>query len=88
MISLWVATAYLLRKGKTRYGSLITALPAAFMSAVSLTYILTAKEGLQLDQTLSCILGATAAAVLLAIYAVILFCRLRKPEYRYYTKES
>ena len=63
-------------------------LPATFMTAVSLTYILTAKEGLQLGQTLSCILGATAAAVLLAIYAVILFCRLRKPEYRSYTKES
>ena len=88
MIALWVATAYLLKKGKYRFGSLLTALPATFMTAVSLTYILTAKEGLQLGQTLSCILGATAAAVLLAIYAVILSCRLRKPEYRSYTKES
>lgn len=88
MIALWVATAYLLKKGKYRFDSLLTALPATFMTAVSLTYILTAKEGLQLGQTLSCILGATAAAVLLAIYAVILFCRLRKPEYRFYTKES
>ena len=88
MIALWASTAYLVKKGPYRFGSLLTAFPAAFMTAVSLTYILTAKEGMQLSQTLSCILGATAAAVLLAIYAVILLRRLRKPEYRSYTKES
>lgn len=48
MISLWVATSYLLRNAKKLYYSLITALPAAFMSAVSLTYILMADEGMGL----------------------------------------
>ena len=33
MISLWVATAYLLKNGRNRITTLLTALPAAFMSA-------------------------------------------------------
>ena len=53
MIALWVATAYLLKKGKYRFGSLLTAFPAAFMTAVSLTYILMAQEGFRLNQTVS-----------------------------------
>ena len=72
MIALWVATAYLLKKGKYRFGSLLTALPATFMTAVSLTYILMAKEGFQLDQTVSYIAGASAAILLLVIYLITL----------------
>ncbi len=72
MIALWVATAYLLKKGKYRFGSLLTALPASFMTAVSVTYIMMANEGFQLDQTVSYISGACAAAVLLAVYLVFL----------------
>lgn len=67
MIALWVATAYLLKEGKYRFGALLTAFPAAFMTGVSLTYILTAKEGLQLGQKLSCIIGAAAALTLLTV---------------------
>ncbi|MBQ7671058.1 MAG: hypothetical protein IJS45_10130 [Clostridia bacterium] len=65
-------TAYLLKKGKYRFGSLLTALPATFMTAVSTTYILMAKEGFQLDQTVSYIIGAVAAASLLIVYLVFL----------------
>ena len=72
MIALWVATAYLLKKGKYRFGSLLTAFPASFMTAVSLTYILMAKEGFRLDQTVSYIAGASAAVILFAIYLVAL----------------
>ena len=68
MVALWVATAYLLKKGKYRFGSLLTAFPATFMTAVSVTYILMAKEGLRLDQTVSYIIGAVAAVVLFTIY--------------------
>lgn len=78
MIALWVATAYLLKKGKYRFGSLMTALPAAFMTAVSLTYILMAKEGLKLGSTASYAIGAAAAAVLLAVYGAALFKKLRE----------
>ena len=73
MIALWVSTAYLMKKGKYRFGSLITALPASFMTAVSITYILTAKEGFRINQTAAYLAGAVAAVILLGIYLYILF---------------
>lgn len=72
MVALWVATAYLLKKGKYRFGSLLTALPATFMTAVSTTYILMAKEGFKLDQTVSYIIGAVVAAALIIVYLIFL----------------
>ena len=75
MIALWVATAYMLKKGKYRFGSLLTAFPAAFMSAVSLTYIMMAQEGFRLAQTISYISGASFAAVLFIIYLIFLIRR-------------
>lgn len=70
MIALWVSTAYLLKKGRYRFGSLLTALPAAFMSAVSMTYILTAQEGFRLSASIACPAGALFAAALFFIYIV------------------
>ena len=64
MISLWVATAYLLKESKYRYGSLATALPGAFMSAVSLTYILMANEGFGLSAGMAYPAGILFAAAL------------------------
>lgn len=77
MIALWVATSYLLKKGKYRFGSLITAFPAAFMTAVSITYLLMADEGFRLSQTISYIAGDAAAAILFVIYIVALVRSLR-----------
>ena len=74
MISLWVATAYLIKAGRTCYGSLVTALPATFMSAVSLTYILMAKEGLSLGAAVAYPAGAIFAAAMFALY----MCALRR----------
>ena len=68
MISLWVATAYLVKEGKT-YGSLITALPAAFMSAVSLTYILMAGEGFGLPAAAAYPAGIVFALAVFGLYA-------------------
>ena len=68
MISLWVATAYLVRKGTTKYGSLLTALPASFMSAVSLTYILMAPEGFRLSSAIAYPAGIVFAVALLGVY--------------------
>ena len=78
MIALWVSTAYLLKKGNYRFGSLLTAVPATFMTAVSLTCILIAQEGFRLDQTLSILAGTAAAAVLFAVCLVALI--RRRPE--------
>lgn len=68
MISLWVATAYLLKESGKKAASLITALPAAFMSAVSSTYILMAKEGFGLGGTIAYPAGIGFAVVLFLLY--------------------
>ena len=78
MIALWVSTAYLVKEGKYRFGSLITAFPATFMTAVSVTYILTAGEGFRLSTTIAYPVGAAAAAALFAVYLVKLFKHDRK----------
>ncbi len=72
MIALWVSTAYLLKKGKYRFGSLITAFPATFMTAVSITYILMAQEGFRMNQTISYISGVCTAVALFVVYLIFL----------------
>lgn len=68
MIALWVCTSYLLKKGKYKYGSLITALPAVFMTAVSVSYILMADEGLKLTKTIAYPIAIISATILLVLY--------------------
>lgn len=65
MIALWTASVYLHRNGRSCW---ITVIPAAFMSAVTCTYILGAKEGLQLPNCISYSIGGVCAAVFLAIF--------------------
>ena len=72
MIALWVATSYLMKEGKYRFGSLLTACPATFMSAVSMTYILMAKEGFQLSAGIAYPVGICFAAALLCVYIFML----------------
>ena len=74
MISLWVATAYLVKKHRNKLASLITALPATFMSAVSMTYILMADEGFRLGAGIGYPAGIAFAAILFFIY-VIAVCK-------------
>ena len=78
MISLWVATAYMIKAGHGRFSSLVTALPATFMSAVSLTYILMAKEGLRLQSAIAYPAGVIFAAALFVLYMVILSRHLKE----------
>ncbi|MBR6889900.1 MAG: carbon starvation protein A [Clostridia bacterium] len=68
MISLWVATAYLLKTHANKMTSLVTVLPAAFMSAVSMTYILMANEGFKLGAGVGYPVGAVFAAACFAFY--------------------
>ncbi|MCR4776019.1 MAG: carbon starvation protein A [Saccharofermentans sp.] len=72
MIALWVSTSYLLKTHKNKLASLITALPATFMTAVSVTYILVAQEGFKLSTKFGYPAGIAAAATAFVIYAVIL----------------
>ncbi len=71
MVSLWVATAYLLRNGKKRFGSLLTALPADFMTAVSQTYILMANEGFGLSSTVAYPCGIAFSLILFCLYVFL-----------------
>ena len=79
MIALWVATAYLTRNGKTKYGTLLTAIPAAFMSAVSMTYILMAGEGFSLSASIAYPAGIVFAAALFCLYAALILLRKQRP---------
>ena len=79
MISLWVATAYLARNGKRKYSTLLTAIPAAFMSAVSLTYILMAGEGFSLSASIAYPAGIVFAAALFGLYAALILLRKQRP---------
>ena len=67
MISLWAAAAYI-RKNSGSRSSLFAAVPAAFMSAVSSTYILMADEGFRLSAGISYPAGIVFAAVCAAIF--------------------
>ena len=77
MISLWVSTSYLLEKSANKKVSLITAIPATFMSAVSATYILMAPEGLSLSAAISYTGGIIFACILFVDYAINLNSRKR-----------
>ena len=68
MIVLWAAAAFLC-KHRSKLASLTAALPAAFMSAVSATYILMAEEGFQLSASISYPAGIIFALVCTAIFA-------------------
>ena len=68
IIFLWVATAYLLKTRAGKRASLLTALPATFMTAVSVTCILMAQEGFRLSAGIGYPAGDVCAAGLFAVY--------------------
>ena len=82
MISLWVATAYLVQKGKYRFCSLLTSIPATFMSAVTMTYILTAKEGFGVAQYVAVPFGLTFAFSLFVLYLALWTLEIRSKRLR------
>lgn len=66
MITLWAATAYLARRGRFYW---LTLVPALFMTLVTVSYIMLAPEGLGLEQSVSLGIGAVAAMLFLALFA-------------------
>ena len=71
MVSLWVATSYLLKKAKKPFYSLMTACPATFMSGVSMTYILMAEEGFSISKNIAYPIGMAFAVACFAIYVYV-----------------
>lgn len=68
MIALWAGATYLAKFNSKPLSSLIAAIPAAFMSAVSVTYILIADEGLKLSTSIGYPVGLVVAVVFSAIF--------------------
>ncbi|MGL5312813.1 MAG: carbon starvation CstA family protein [Peptostreptococcaceae bacterium] len=67
MIVLWASTVFLL-KNKSKY--LMTLIPAVFMSAVSVAYILQAPEGFKLNATFSNGVGIVVALGLFVLFMI------------------
>ena len=67
MITLWAVTAYLARRGRWYWVSLV---PALFMTVVTVSYILLAPEGLSLDPTFSIVCGCVVALGLAVAFFV------------------
>ncbi len=88
MISLWIATVYLLRENRNKLASLLTALPAAFMSAVSMTYILMAPEGFSLAAGISWPIGIVFAGMCFGWYLRSALSGKRKTEKKTYDAET
>ena len=65
MIVLWTASAYLVKEGKSHWMSTI---PATFMTAVSITYIMQAPEGFRLPTTVAYPGGLIAAIAAIGFF--------------------
>lgn len=77
MIALWVATAFLLKTKDKWITTLLTALPATFMTAVSVTYILVAQEGFKLSYGIGYPIGIAAAAAAFTAYVIVTVRKVR-----------
>lgn len=66
-IMLWVAVSFLLKEGKN-YAHLIAGVPALFMTAVVSTYFFYAPEMLNLDYSLSLMIGGVITTIVLVMY--------------------
>lgn len=76
MVTLWAASVYLYKNKKNYFVAII---PAIFMTMVSITYILQAKEGFQLNLTISNIISSVVTVICIATF-VIKMKSLKKSE--------
>jgi len=75
-IVLWTATVFILRTVGNRYYSLITALPAMFMTMVVTAFIVSTGQGLGLGHMIGMYVGSatTVVAAILYVRALFLIC--------------
>lgn len=78
MIVLWTASMFLFMEKKNYW---ITAVPATFMSAVSITYFVAAGECLNLGTAIAYPVGIIAAAAFLGFFLFVIKTRNPKPDY-------
>lgn len=77
MIVLWCCSIYLIKHNKGYLKSLITALPAMFMTAVSSCYILMADEGFGLSATIGYGISIPLAIAAFAAYTIWTVCYIK-----------
>ena len=73
--ALWIITIYLIKEGRYKWGSLISALPATFMTAVTITYIFGEPNislGAFIPMYIAYIIGASVSLIGLIIYFIAL----------------
>ena len=68
MIVLWTGAVFLHKYGFPPIASLLAALPATFMTAVSVTYIMVAPEGFRLSTAVSYPVGIIAAVAFFVLF--------------------
>ena len=68
MIVLWTGSVYLYRTFRGKLYYIIGMIPATFMSAVTMTYILQAKEGFGLPTNITYPVGLVIAALFLFLF--------------------
>lgn len=82
-IALWVATGYLYSSAKNKWLSLFTAIPAQFMSAVVITYILAEPQfalGRFIPYSIAVIIGGSLSLLFGAFYVFKLLTKKDKPK--------
>ena len=67
-VMLWAATVFLLRTTSRRVYSLVTALPALFMTMIVTSFIFASSLGLGLDHSISMAIGGTITAIAFIAY--------------------
>lgn len=72
MIALWAAGAYLVKNKITPW---LAVVPAVFMSAVSMTYIIMAPEGLKLGAEIAYPIGIIFAVICLAAFLKLIYLK-------------
>lgn len=78
MIMLWTGAAYLARERKFHW---IATIPATFMTAVSITYILMAPEGFKLSTTIAYPVGLAAALIAFIAFMISAYRWAGQPVY-------
>lgn len=78
MVALWIATFYLLKKNIYKGSDFLTAIPAAFMVAVSMTYIIVAPECINAPTSIGYPIGAALAGASFIAYLIYRFIYIYK----------
>ena len=74
MMVLWAIAVYLCRY-RSKISSWMASIPATYMSAVTVAYILQAKEGFRINPTIADGIGITFAAVVFAFYMIKVYTK-------------